>query len=196
MQRDADVPVIVDDVKTHEGFEMTRCTYFTIACDDPIPGQSLGTDFLPIPFTLMGLAGVLTRPPNGDRFDEPESFDELLQAIDENERLPNLYVDVNDLWIPNTAFTDGPARRGDVYRLPEALFFAAVQYRSDLISARSYESIAADYTETLRPSPHESRAFKEWGRRSVEGAKAQYEERAEMALRWEPDARFPSTEEE
>ena len=42
----------------------------------------------------------------------------------------------------------------------------------------------------------ETEAFKAWGRRGVEGAKAQYEQREAMALDWKPDPRFPVDEED
>ena len=104
-----DVPVVVDDVKRYGKLKMARCTYFTIECDAPSSNWVLELGKKSIPFLLIGLSGLIVRPIRGGRlFESSDSIDELFDTIESH---PSLYVDINDLWLPNKLFQGLPHGR-------------------------------------------------------------------------------------
>lgn len=175
------IPVIVDDVKTYPDFEMTRCTYFTIESDTPSPDWILGLGNLDIPFYLLGLSGIIWKPVKGDFFDNPDLIEKLFNAIEEG---PGLYIDVNDIWLPNYLFYSSKSKRGDVYRIGEELFNKAYLYREDRISKEEFLMFCEKLEEELYFSEKEAYSFRRWGKDQIAMAKQIYPKNRELELKW------------
>jgi hypothetical protein len=187
------VPVIVDDVKRYPDFHMTRLTYFSIECDEPAPGWTLELDRARVPFLMMGLSGIVLRPTGARaRFDEPDAFRDLFDLVEQHEAL---YVDVNDVWLPNGCFEGMRVGRGDVFRVGVRLFARALAYRSNRETTERFEAEAIDLRGEIEPSPAEADAFRAWSRSQIDDARRVYHEDEDAALPWEPDERFPEREE-
>ena len=189
-----DVPVVVDDVKRIPDFRMTRFIYFSVACDEPAPGWTLTLRELELPFLLLGLSGIVLSPP-GDRseFLEPADFDSLVDMI---EKHAHLYLDINDIWLPNDSLPADRAIRGAVYRIGQELFADAFEFRNDLVSDKAFSAISKDRREQVSYSEQETRAFRLWTQQQIAGAKANYEEKeSEFALVYDEDEAWPSKEE-
>lgn len=181
----AGVPVFVDDVKNLPGFEMARCAYFLIECEDPTPGLGLTLEDRSFPLLTVGLSAVVHRPIDGGLFDSPEQIDALFDLI---EREDALRVDSADIWLPNFLLRYGGQRqeRAQAYRLGLPLFSAAYQHWDGRLSEESYIERCRDLAELCRPSPAETEAFARWTSLQVERARENYavqKERNEV-LQW------------
>lgn len=174
------IPVVIDDVKNFESFQMTRCTYFSIQCDTPAPNCYLGLGERQIPFLMLGLSGILFQPSLEDQFfDTPEKLEELFQAIEE---LTDVYVDINDIWLPNFVFTSVEHTRGSVYRIGIELFEAAYHFRNEVISNRKFSEVCDRLVDTVHYSPEETEALRQWEDQQIEMAKTHYKENPERRL--------------
>lgn len=183
------IPVILDDVKKYRDFEMARCTYFNIECDAPSPGWSMGPAERGIPFYLLGLTGVIWKPfGEKDFFDSVDLIDELFHAIEED---PSLYVDTNEVWLPNILFKPAALKRGNVFRVRDDLFRAAYSFSADRISKEKFLSFCGSLVEGGRPadvvrhSEKETETFRDWEKEQIRIAKDTYPKKPEYALKWE-----------
>lgn len=176
------IPIMIDDIKKYKNFNMTRCTYFSIECDSPSPDWILELENREVPFYLFGLSGII-REPIGSKteFDSPHFIDELFEAIEE---IPELFVDINDIWLPNFLFEGSPDKRGDVYRVKERLFIEADRFREDKISPDRFLNICRELKAYLYYSETETKSFKEWANNQVLKAKEEYPKNPELALKW------------
>jgi hypothetical protein len=163
-----DVPVVVDDAKNYGKFKMTRCTYFTIECDAPSSNWVLELGKKSIPFLLIGLSGLIVRPVRGGRlFESSDSIDELFDTIESH---PSLYVDINDLWLPNKLF-QGLPHRGQVYRVGIKLFHVAYLYREERISEDQFLRQCSELKGNIRFSRKETHSFENWSKFQIQKAK-------------------------
>lgn len=81
------VPIIIDDIKEYEEFKMSRCSYFSIECDDLAEGWGLGLSNLNIPFMMIGLQGIITTQINtSGLFDNASDIENLFNLIEDNDK--------------------------------------------------------------------------------------------------------------
>jgi hypothetical protein len=179
--RTFDVPVVVDDVKCYGKFKITRCTYFTIECDAPSSNWVLELEKKSIPFLLIGLSGLIVRPIGGGRlFESSDSLDELFNTIESH---PSLYVDINDLWLPNKLF-QGVPHRGDVYRVGIELFHVAYLYREERISEDQFSRQCSERKGNIRFSKKETRSVENWSRFQIQKAKDSFPKNKGLRLEY------------
>jgi hypothetical protein len=165
------IPVIVDSVKRSRGFAMTRCAYFSIQCDGPAPDCDLGIRGARLPILMIGLGGIVHRPMQGDRF---ETVDKLQDLFDRIEGVQGLYVDQDDLWLPNTLLGEEGPKRGEVFRVSIRLFEAAYRFRNGAIGQEEFEQICAGQGVAVLHSPDETRTFAEWAQAEIATARQTY----------------------
>jgi len=176
------VPIMIDDIKKYKNFDMTRCTYFSIESDLPSGEWVLELKNRDIPFYLLELSGIITEPTGNEaHFDSSYLIDELFDTI---EASPELFIDINDIWLPNFLFRNSPHKRGDVYRIKEKLFIEADRFREDKIPKERFEMYCRELEDYLFYSEIETRSFKEWARNQIEMAKKKYPKNPELALKW------------
>lgn len=186
------VPVVLDDVKDYPDFAMTRFSYFVVECDEPTPGWTLMLAQARIPFLMLGLSGVVVSPPSGrPRFEGADDFDDLFESIESHD---HVYVDLNDVWLPNDCFEPARLQRSNVFRIGRALFATALSYRGSLIETGRFVALARDMRREIEFSPNESEAFRAWSRNQIQAAHSQYHARSDV-LEYEPDPRFPEKDE-
>jgi len=175
------VPILIDDLKKYDTFQMTRCTYFSIECDVPSPGWQLGMENQTIPFLMFGLFGIVFKPfEKSPIFLSPDSIDSLFNTIEEN---PSLFIDTNDIWLPNKIFPSSP-KRGEVYRVDYDLFKAAYLFREYKMSEDKFLEICRELGKGVRYSPEETESFRGWAERQIEKAKRLYPKKVESALKY------------
>jgi hypothetical protein len=184
-ERAFDVPVVVDDVKSYGKFKMTRCTYLTIECDIPSPDWVLGLRKKSIPFQLIGLSGLIIGPAGGGRLFE--SFDSIEALFNTIESHPSLFVDINDLWLPNKLFQSHP-HRGQVYRVESRLFHVAYLYREERISEGQFLRQCNGLKGNIRFSKKETRSFENWSRFQIQKAKDSFPKNRGLELKWHETA--------
>lgn len=178
------IPVITDDVKMHKIFDITRLTYFSIECDVPSPNWTLILGDQSIPFYLLGLSGIIWKPiGESDIFNSPYLIEQLFNTIEEN---PSLYVDINDIWLPNFLFSnfDNVHKRGSVYRVKEDLFIRAHNYRENRIPAKQFQSICKELKDGIAFSRDETISFQNWINNQIEKAKKLYPKNSKLKLKW------------
>ncbi len=189
-QRTASVPVIVESVKDHPEFQMTRCIYFTIESDSPSPDWMLFLQGRRIPFLMVGMIGIVhapIMPTPGDNesaiflgdgeFESAEMIDSLFDAIEGPNSSAELTIDVEDIWLPNkllpwVADSSNPA--GMVCRVSWRLFDICYLYRCDQITTKQFLAQCGDTDEHVRLSERETDAFAQWTNDQIENAKADY----------------------
>lgn len=175
------IPVLVDDVKTRDDFPFSRCIYFTIECDDRATDWVLRIQSMRIPFLMLGLSGIIYAPDATQPFfDTP---DDIQRVFDTIEREEALYVDVADIWLPNSVLTEEP-KRGDVFRLGYGIFTSAYQFRQDMISRAEFDGICREHRSMIAYSDRETAAFRVWVRKQIMRAKELYPKDPELALQW------------
>jgi hypothetical protein len=176
------VPIMIDSVKNIKGFQMTRCTYFSIESDTPSLDWILQIGDQIIPFMLIGLSGIITKPIGADPyFNSIQLIEDLFDAI---EKKPNLYVDINSIWLPNFLFESDLRVRGQVYRAKEKLFIAAYQYQVGEISLKELMRMIESDKNGLKLSETETGTFKKWAKIQIEEAKKAYPKSTELELDW------------
>ena len=178
------VPVQIDDVKNLRGFEMTRCTYYSIACDVPTPAALDGVRGKRVPFLAMGLSGVIYKPLGRARlFKTARQIREIFAAIEGSD---GLYVDVDDLWIPNAAFEGTPEEhrvRGAIFRVSPEVFRMTADYRVGRIASKDLHDRSTRRRAEIGYSPEETAAFRAWSQDVVSAAKHYYAKNPKMRLK-------------
>ena len=179
-----DVPVIIDSVKG-DGLNMTRCTYFSIECDTPIPNWYLHTRSGGVPFFMLGLSGIICYPP-GDHstllFGSASSFSELTEEVEQHE---GLYIDIQSLWLPGTALQYAsmpPARsssaqdpyRSILLRIPYELFLEAFNYAVGRVTEDGFLQLGHRYAEAVRVSKEETESYRAWNEKLIAMARERY----------------------
>lgn len=174
------VPVLIDDFKSSDKIHMTRCNYFSIETDSPSFGWTLELSNTQIPFIMMGLSGIITRSLKGGPFTDLNSIKSLFVAIEEN---PALYVDINEIWLPNILFKRN-ANRGDVYRISEKLFISSLNFQKRQIQLKHFQEIALEFRTNMIYSELESISFRNWEKEIINQAREIYPKNKELELKW------------
>jgi len=172
----ATIPVIVDDVKFQPGFAVTRCRYYAIACDIPAPAWVQFPERARLPFLLVGLSGIIYKPLGQKRlFNTSDRIEALFDAVDSD---PEMYIDSNDIWLPNLLFEragEANPRRGQVWRISTSLFTLADQARRERLTIEKLEEACTTLEgDALRFSPSETRGFRAWGQAQIAKASRIY----------------------
>lgn len=179
---DITIPIMIDDVKMYKKFKMTRCTYFSIESDNPLSNWTLTLGENKIPFYLLGLSGIICTPgPEDYYFSTLQKIEKLFDTIEGHH---SLYIDINDIWFPNFLFNDNN-QRGSIYRIPKELFSVGMLYRDDLIAMQKFTSMSKEFNKSVKYSPKETEAFKEWSINQIDKAIELYHGKPELALEWD-----------
>jgi hypothetical protein len=196
-----DIPVLIDDVKSLDGFNMTRCTFFTIDAEAAVDDWVALLRGRGIPFLLMGLSALIHRPEvDVRRFSESDQIDSLFNRI---EQSGGLVVESGHIWLPNEMFgmygketkhrspNDPAVQRGAVWRISVGLFQMALQFEREVFSSEQYteDCLAALKAElpALEYSADESDVFRSWSAAQIEAARIQYYRQREepgRVLQW------------
>ncbi len=114
------IPVIVDSVKRYPSFDMSRCNYLCIDLDTPRPGWSIQIGSIVVPFLMLRLGGIVYEPIGGGLFDSPQKIMDLFVHLEEEA---TLLIEMDDVWLPNFVLRNGDASVGDVFRVPNRLYY-------------------------------------------------------------------------
>lgn len=183
------IPLLLDDQKSMSGFEMTRFTYFTVESDPGLEDGSadnrepwmLRVNEVNMPFLLNVLSGIILASPSiGGEFNTHQQIEDTFELIESN---PALYIDVDDIWLPNF-LCHKHASRGSVYRISTSLFTQAMRYRSSIITQEYFGRICKEYHGQINFSPEETLAFNKWQQKQIDEAIENYKENEKMALKW------------
>lgn len=134
LPQNLDVPIFVE-TPARPYFQMVRCSYMSIECDDPSPGWQISFNNQVAPFLLLELVGIVQQPFGAPRFNTYNLVDQLFQQV---EKQAFLLINFADLWLPGFLFS-GPAKVGDVYRVPNELFNEAFRFRDGQSNQRQFE---------------------------------------------------------
>lgn len=163
---------------------MTRCTYFTVDSSEPSPGWELHNADIDVSFFMLGMSGIITSPAtNNPLFDTPDEIDYLFDAIERNDEL---YVEVNDIWLPNELFKKmyPKPQRGHVFRIGSDLFRLAYLLRDEVMSDDDFlqKMTRSRIPVTLDFSEGETSALAAWNQRQIEINRKHYHENPQYNL--------------
>jgi hypothetical protein len=167
------IPVIIDDIKRLDGFEMTRCVYFHIECEDTLDLWRLTSDGIEIPFLMLGLSGIIIRPMSGrSEFESAQDIEQLFSFIEglrqEGRDEAHMNVEIADVWLPNrTLELQRQAIPGDVYRVDSVLFESAVAFTTGRLQYGSFLERAISGQREVLFSGQETKVIQEWARRTI-----------------------------
>ncbi len=181
------IPVLIDDIKQLESFNMTRGTFFTI------DASGIGDDWVAIlrsrwvPFLLLGVTATLHRPDLfHETFGSAASIDHLFGRIEEVE---GLVVESEHIWLPNILFEPHigqypakgkpiPLERGAVWRVSYGLFQLALTFRQEVIEANTFLERCRQLIEAgqidMGYSQEETDAFRSWSAEQIEAARKNF----------------------
>ena len=176
------IPIITDAVRNIDGYKMVRCSYFTIQSDDPLSNLSLNNSGFESPAILLNLEAILIGAPNEQKmFNGIKDITALYDYVESND---NLYIDLNDIWVPLNMFGTGDITQGMLFRIPDYYFSLCWKLRNDRISAEElYGHIGRDYLDQTTASPphpllqhsrKETNAFKRWTKKQIEESRKIY----------------------
>ncbi len=176
------IPVMVDDCKDLDGFQMTRVTYFYVESLEPSDSILYDAGQLEFPVISLEFTGIVYKPLGlGEYFDSPELIEEYFQGVEKSEIL---YVDSDNLWVPNRLFPSKP-RRGEVFRMNSRLFTRIYTLcRDDAFLDDRAVKLSTSAGDILF-SEDETKAFKRWTEGIVKGAVENYPKNKELMVRWE-----------
>lgn len=174
------VPVIIDDIKIYLNFQMTRCTYFTVESDSPSPNWFLGLNNQQLPFYLLGLSGIIFKPfGDSDIFESIELINEVFNLVESDT---SLYIDTNDIWLPNFLFNEH--KRGQIYRIEKDLFLKALLFRETKIDEEEFLMYCKEFVKKIYYSSKETEVYHEWISQQINEARGIYPKNKNMALGW------------
>lgn len=177
------VPVMVDDRKDVGDFKMTRVAYYYVEVTEPLPDIPISTGDLDISTLPLEFSGAIYKPNDASEFFEsPEQIEDLFQAVEQYE---SLYVDSDNLWIPNQLFDKRP-ERGDIFRVPFGLFTRLYMLVRNNAVLDVDESLARS-NDTVSYSDYETRAFAQWADGILKNVIAAYPKKDELKLKWRAD---------
>lgn len=189
-----DIPVLVDDVKHLEDFNMTRLTFFTIDATTAVDDWVALLRERGIPFLLLGLSPVIHRPIVAPtRFTSPGQIDELFKVIEDIE---GLVVETAHIWLPNFLFEEDGGRwdlspsgegsgamRGAVWRVSLGLFGKALLFQREVISgasfARQCRELMKSSVAPVEHSPEETAVFRVWSTAQIDAARSNFAQQRE-----------------
>ena len=201
-----DTPLLIDAVRRLDGFDMTRCLFFSIDATASVDDWVASLRAQHIPFMLLGVSPVLHRPDlETARFTNAAQIDRLFSTIEDHD---GLVVETAHTWLPTMLFEtdnrfdlapgspDSAARRGTVWRASLPLLQTALRFQHELISSKSFDRRCRALMQTraapLTFSPEETEAFRSWSGSQIEAARQNYEQQRmdprRRVLRWR-DAR-------
>ena len=178
-----DVPVVVDSVKTYKYFPMVRCNYLSIECDSPTAGWVIGLGGEELPFMMLGLVGIVTRPFASERFNSIELIEDLFERIEDKA---DLLVDVDDIWLPMFLFdrTNLKPEAGHVYRIKSDAFALALAFREGRLDLDTFHDRCERLKRPLVLSEDEMGPFREWRELQVQNAIKQYPKNRKFELKY------------
>jgi hypothetical protein len=183
VMRHDDVPLVVDSVAAYESFPIVRCNYLSIECDSPEAGWTIRIGRERLPFLMLGLVGIVTRPFVSERFTSIDLIEDLFKRT---EAQAGLVIHVDDIWLPMGLFdriNPEPAS-GRVYRIKTNLFVLALAFREGRLDPNTFRHRCARFKQPLVFSENETRPFREWRGQQIQNAKDQYPKNRELELRW------------
>jgi hypothetical protein len=182
-----DVPVVVDAVRTFAYFPMVRCNYLSIECDSPKIGWTIGIGSSELPFLMVGLTGIVTKPFVADIFNTVDSIEDLFRRIEDDA---GLLVDIDDLWLPMILFRNINIRPevGQVYRLNSDMFAIALDFREGHIDAQYFLERCEQSGRSLSLSEEEMAAFGQWREEQIRSAFDQYPKNRNLELEWQENS--------
>jgi hypothetical protein len=176
------IPIVVDDVKTSRAFPMSRCTYFSVECHTLSPRWALEMRNLGIPLLMIELSGVVCEPMGAKGiFVSKQKIEDLFETV---EKDPGVYIDTNDLWLPNSVFDlKTYLKPNSVYSVGFELFEVAYGFRKQPVSTKQYVEKCRKRRWKARYSARKTQALKAWHEMQIEEARAHYKEHPESSLR-------------
>ncbi len=175
-----DIPVIIDTIKNEPEFSMTRCAYFVVTADYLTLSGLKSIPPREAPWLDTGLQLILTRNLSGKHFSHRRQITSLILGIEKHK---GYFVDINDIWLPNSLFlNDVYHRRGAVYRVKFNLFKNAFEFSQQRISKEGFEKEALP--SMLIYSSGESAAFEAWNQRNISLAFHNFQSNNELALQY------------
>lgn len=181
------IPVMLDDVKLLEEFNMSRCTFFYIESVGNLDNWVGYLRSQDVPFLLLGITAVLHRPDiHNELFRKPGEIEQLFVKV---EDVDGLVVESEHIWLPNFLFKPyiveysqdnktTPLERGAIWRVGFGLFQLALAFQRELIGNAAYTIRCQELYEGDRSpieySEEESIAFQAWCREQIEAARQNY----------------------
>lgn len=170
------VPVIVDDPKRTGGFNMTRCVYFHIDCEDTLDGWTMDLGSGGIPFRMIGLSGVIVQPFDGSLiFENAGQVGDLFSTVQkvsaESETDSMMHVELEEIWLPNDLLMwhRNEILRGDVFRIGYRVFRLAFAFNIGRLSQDEFLKQSMELRQILF-SEKETEAIATWARYEIEMA--------------------------
>lgn len=174
------VPVMVDDRKDVGDFQMTRVAYYYVEATEPLPDMPINPGDLGISTLPLEFSGAIYKPNDtSEFFESPGQIEDLFQAVEQYE---SLYVDSDNLWIPNHLFDKTP-ERGDIFRVSFSLFTRLYMLARNNAVLDIEESLPG-HEDNVSYSENETRAFAQWADGILKNVIATYPKNAELKLAW------------
>lgn len=160
------IPIVVDDIKQLDKLPLTRCTYFSVEQQQP-PEHLVywHQEEIDLPVVLLGFSGVIVGPTEDEtHFNSPNDFDKLHEIV---ERHPEYFVDINEIWFPNSLFASDGHARGSVFRVSGQLFQLAYNFQQELLTLDAFLDSSLRFVDDLEYSGLETEALASWNERQI-----------------------------
>ena len=184
------IPIVVDVKRNIDNHIMVRCSYYSIQSDKPMPNWTIQAGGTNEAMLLLNLESILIGNPNKASYHFGEVSDvEMMYDFVEKEN--DLFVDINEIWVPIEWFGGVPIKQGYLFRIHQVHFSWCWQLRNDIISSDEFYSKSLD-DENLKSlmdrepivkySEKESEVFKQWTEKQINRSREIYQANKENYL--------------
>lgn len=184
------IPILVDVERNIDEHQMIRCSYFSVQSDEPLPDWNLRIGKFNSPILLLNIEAILLGAPNETRVFKDHS--DITAMYDYIESQDELFVDINDIWIPVEWFGGIKTKQGMVFRISQDLFTHAWKFRNDkivadeLMESANVKTAMEQSKSTQSPmvifSEEETYVFTDWTKSQIEESRSRYDERQRKSL--------------
>ena len=166
------VPIISDVIRIIDGYEFVRCSYLSLQSDSPIPNWNIILNGITSQILLVNLqAIVIGSPRNGSHFNNLSDIEQLYSFAENQEEL---FVDLNEIWVPFSWLKLKKIHQGLLLRIPAEYFSICWKFTNGTISTQ----ILFEESENLKKeldsdtivafSEEETRAFSIWTEKQIQ----------------------------
>lgn len=176
------VPIIVDVKRNIDGYQMIRCSYFSVQSDEPLPNWNLKMGEVNSPILLINLEAIIVGAPNNSN--KFNNYEDIIRMYNNIEKYDALFIDINDIWVPIEWFGIIGINQGMVFRIPQDRFSLCWKLRNDKISIEEMfedenildERIKSKLIERppVRFSEGETFVFKKWTEVQIDQSRENY----------------------
>ncbi len=114
------VPIISDVIRNIDEYDIVRCSYLSLKSDNPIPNWNIEVNGVSSQILLLNLEAIVVGSSGKESlFRDVKDIEQLYSFVENQDEL---FVDMNEIWIPFTWLGLSKIDQGLLFRIPSKCF--------------------------------------------------------------------------